>query len=310
MAVAAARRSPGHTLVSGAMSDHKGTVVVTGASTGIGRATALRLAQGGFTVYGGVRKPEDGEALEGAAAGDLRALRIDVTDQEQIRSAAEAVSEAAAGAGIAGLVNNAGIVIGGPMEFIPLDDLRRQLEVNLIGQVAVTQAFMSGLRRARGRIVNVASVGGRVGTPFIGPYNASKFALEGISEALRIELRPWGIDVCLIEPGRVATEIYDKGAATATAVRERMPDEGEALYGDAFDAILKRFGKARERGIDPERVAKAIEHALTARRPKSRYLIGRDARILVGLSSVLTARAFGSLVERDTGLPRKAPDAD
>ena len=268
------------------------------------------LAGRGFTVFGGVRRAEDGEALERDARADVRALRLDVTDQEQIRVAAEIVDEAVGAAGIAGLINNAGVAIGGPMEAIPLEDLRRQLEVNLVGQVGVTQAFLPALRRARGRIVNISSVGGRVASPFFGPYNASKFGLEAISDALRIELRPWGINVSVIEPGSVATDIWDRGAATARAVRGRFDDDAEALYGEALDAMGVTVAKTGERGLHPDRVAKAIEYALTARRPKSRYLIGCRARLMVGASSVLPARVYDAVVERTVGLPRKPPTSD
>ena len=284
-----------------------GTVVITGASSGIGRAAALHMARLDYTVHAGVRKPEDGAALEQEAAGDLRPLRIDVTDEEQIQAAAAAVSEATGGRGIAGLVNNAGMAVGGPMEVIPLADLRRQLEVNLIGQVAVTQAFLPALRLARGRIVNVTSVGGRVTSPLFGPYNASKFGLEAVSDVLRMELRPWDIDVSVIEPGSVATDIWDRGGSTADEVRERMPEQAEALYGDAMNAGRKAAAEAGARGIEPEKVAKAIEHALTAKRPKTRYLIGRDARGMVGLSALLPARVYDAMVRRAMGMPRNAP---
>ena len=268
------------------------------------------LARHGFTVFGGVRRGEDGEVLERDARGDVRALRLDVTDEEQVGRAAEIVDQAVGEAGLAGLVNNAGVAIGGPVESIPLDDLRRQLEVNLIGQVGVTQAFLPALRRARGRIVNMSSVGGRVASPFFGPYNASKFGLEAISDALRIELRPWGIDVSVIEPGSVATDIWDRGAATARAVRARMGDGSEALYGEALDAMGTAAAKMGKEGLHPDRVAKAIAHALTARRPKSRYLIGREARLMVGASNVLPTRVYDAVVERTVGLPRKPPSSD
>ena len=288
--------------------ERTGAVVVTGASTGIGRATALRLAQSGQTVFAGVRKPQDGERLEAEASGELRPLQIDVTDGGQVAAAAAAVSEAVGERGIIGLVNNAGVAIGGPVEFVPLDDLRRQLEINLVGQVAVIQAFMSQLRRATGRVVNVASVGGRVASPFFGPYNASKFGLKAISGSLRMELRPWGIGVSVIEPGAVATEIWERGASTAREVRERMPAEAETHYAESLDAATAAANKMGEAGIHPDRVAKAIEHALTARRPKKRYLIGREARMMVGLSTLLPRGAYDALVQRGMGLPREPPN--
>ena len=181
-----------------------GTVLVTGASTGIGEATVLHLRELGFDPIAAVRKDEDAERLEGRG---LRTTRIDVTDADQIAAARDALGDEP----LAGLVNNAGIAVAAPLEFLPIDRLRQQLEINLIGQAAVTQAFLPALRRARGRIINVSSIGGRVGLPLVGAYNASKFGLEGLSDSLRRELRPLGVDVILIEPGGVKTPIWNKG---------------------------------------------------------------------------------------------------
>ena len=193
-----------------------GTVLVTGASTGIGEATVLHLRQLGFDPIAAVRKDEDAERLESQG---LRTARIDVTDADQIAAAREALGEEP----LAGLVNNAGIAVAAPLEFLPIDRLRQQLEINLIGQAAVTQAFLPALRRARGRIVNVSSIGGRVGLPLVGAYNASKFGLEGASDSLRRELRPHGVDVILIEPGGVRTPIWKKGASVADEIQADMP---------------------------------------------------------------------------------------
>jgi NAD(P)-dependent dehydrogenase (short-subunit alcohol dehydrogenase family) len=184
-------------------SQTRGAVVVTGASSGIGEACARRLAGLGFQVFAGVRKAEDGDRLASEIPG-VTPLRIDVVDAESIAAAARTVEETAAGRGLAGLVNNAGVAVPAPIEHQPIDDFRRQIEVNLIGQVAVTQAFLPQLRAARGRIVNVSSIGGKVAVPLLGAYAASKFGLEGFSDTLRRELRPWGIEVSVIEPGTIA----------------------------------------------------------------------------------------------------------
>lgn len=227
----------------------------------------------GMEVFATVRREADGAALAADASPRLRTLYLDVTKPDSIREAVGAVEGAVGEAGLGGLVNNAGIVEPGPLECIDLDSLRRQLEVNVTGQVAVTQAFLPLLRRARGRIVYVGSVGGINVLPFAGAYCASKFALEALTDALRMELAPWGIDVSIIEPGSVATPIWTKGA-------ERMlPDDAEALYGAATEVMRAAVEKTAAQGIPAERVARVIHHALTARRPKTRYLVGQMAYV-------------------------------
>ncbi len=180
---------------------NRGVVLITGASTGIGRACAEHLDSLGFTIFAGVRKQSDADSLSGAGSGRTQPLMLDVTESESIASAMRTVEEAAP-AGLAGLVNNAGVSVGGPLEFVAIDELRRLLEVNFIGQVAVTQAALPALRKARERIVNMTSIGGRLATPFLGPYSASKYALEAVTAVLRLELRQFGIQVAAVEPGR------------------------------------------------------------------------------------------------------------
>ncbi len=219
-----------------------GTVIVTGASTGIGEATALHLKELGFDVVGAVRKDEDAARLRSSG---LRSVKLDVADQSSIAAARQELGDAP----LAGLVNNAGIAVAGPLEFLPLDQLRLQLEVNLVGQLAVIQQFLPALRAARGRIVNVSSIGGRVALPLFGPYSASKFALEGMSDALRRELRPHGVDVILIEPGGVKTPIWRKGNETADEIQSTMPPDAERLYGPMIAAARRATTKiAQETG--------------------------------------------------------------
>ena len=280
-----------------------GIVVVTGASTGIGRACALDLDARGFTVYAGVRKDADGDALRSAASPRLVPLRIDVTDAASIAAAKAQVEAAAAGKGVAGLVNNAGIGVGGPLEFIDLDELRRQLEVNVTGQIAVTQAFLPMLRQAKGRIVFMGSVAGRLATPFIAPYSASKHALEAITDAFRIELRPWGIGVAIVEPGSIATPIWDKAQVQTNEIQASASEEQRALYGDTLESVRGALLEFQKRGIPPERVAKAVAHALTARRPKTRYLVGTDARLQAAMATVAPDRIVDRLVARQLKLP-------
>ena len=272
-----------------------GTVLVTGASTGIGEATALHLRDVGFTPIAGVRKDEDAERLEGLG---LRTVKLDVTDADAIAAARESLGQEP----LAGLVNNAGIAVAAPLEFLPIDRLRKQLEVNLIGQIAVTQAFLPALRRARGRIVNVSSIGGRVALPLLGAYNASKFGLEGASDALRRELRSHGVDVILIEPGGVKTPIWKKGEALADEITEELPPEAERLYGRLIARVRAETRKIdEERGSEPRAVAEAIATALTARRPRARYVVGNDAKQRAVAARLLPARVMDRMIGRALG---------
>jgi len=268
--------------------------VITGASTGIGHAAAVRLAAAGFTVYAGVRNDADAERLR--AAG-LQPLTIDVTDQATIAAAAAEVGEAVGGAGLAGLVNNAGIAVSGPVEFIPIEDWRRQLEVNVIGQVATIQAFLPLLRAGHGRIVNVSSIGGRIALPLVGPYAASKFALEAISDSLRRELRGQGIEVSVVQPGGVKTPIWDKGLSAADKIEAATPPEGRRLYGAIIDALRRQVETiATKTGMEPEEVAEPILHALTAEKPRTRYLVGREAKLRWAIAKRVPDRVFDRLV--------------
>lgn len=282
------------------------TVLITGASTGIGQATALRLARAGWTVLAGVRAKEDGERLAGEApAGRIEPLTLDVTDLEQIRLAAAHVS-ALAGEGdsspgrLDALVNNAGIGFGGPLELIHPDDLRKQFDVNVLGQIAVTQALLPALRAAHGRIVFVSSVGGRVAMAFTAPYAASKHAIEAIGDALRVELRTSHVQVALIEPGSVATPIWDKSRELADGVT--IPAGLQAEYGHVPQAMDKVLEDTAKRGVPPELVAETIERALSAKRMKSRYLIGRDARAMVAIRRLLPDHVFDRVARRALGV--------
>jgi NAD(P)-dependent dehydrogenase (short-subunit alcohol dehydrogenase family) len=279
-----------------------GAVVVTGTSTGIGRACALRLDAAGFDVFAGVRRAEDGERLKADASERLRALILDVTDGDAIAAARSEVEAAVGERGVAGLVNNAGVSVNGPLEFVPLDDVRRQLEVNVVGQIAVTQAFLPSIRRATGRIVNMSSVGGRVANGFLGPYQASKFAIEALTDALRKELHPWGIHVVAVEPGSIDTEFWRKGIEEAREAVERLPPEGRELYGETIPKVMETAQKTAERAVSPEKVAAVVERALTASRPRTRYLVGVDARAQAALGALLPDRAMDAVERRFVGL--------
>ena len=278
---------------------NRGAILITGASTGIGEACALRLAGLGFDVLAGVRGREAGERLSAAApAGRVTPVELDVTDSAQVEAAGRIVDDRTGAAGVAGLVNNAGIAVAAPLEFLPIDELRAQLEVNVIGQVAVTQALLPALRRARGRIVNIGSVSGRIALPLGGAYSASKFALEALTDSLRRELRAMGIQVAIVEPGRIDTPMWTKGAKKADALIAGMPDEAQRLYG-AIIAALRREAATAAGGIQPDAVADAVVHALTARRPKTRYLVAPDrVKRNVRLARFLPDRLFDALLVR------------
>lgn len=281
-------------------------VLVTGASTGIGEVCALDLARRGFQVFAGVRRNEHGEALKSRAEGDLQPVILDVTKTETIEAARKMIEEKTGDRGMVGIVNNAGIVVAGPMEYVPLDEVRKQLEVNVVGQIAVTQAFLPLLRRSHGRVVNMGSIGGRMAVPFTGCYAMSKFAIEGFSDALRMELKPWGIPVVLIEPGAVKTPIWSKSKESGTSLRTQMPEEAEALYGKQLDQLIKVAGTMEKQGTEPQAVAEAVMKALTLPNPKPRYVVGRDAKAQAVISRLLPDRMKDSLVLGQMKLPKTA----
>jgi NAD(P)-dependent dehydrogenase (short-subunit alcohol dehydrogenase family) len=258
--------------------EDRGAVLVTGSSTGIGRASALRLDRAGFQVFAGVRNRGDAESLEADGSERLEPVIIDVTDEGTIAATSDRIEQVTGGR-LAGLVNNAGIVVAGPIETLDLEALRRQLEVNVTGQVAVTQAFLPQIRAARGRIVLMASIGGRMSLPYLSPYHASKFALEGVGDSLRQEMRRFGVGVSIIEPGAIATPFWGKGTDQVDEVLGTMAPEQRDLYEEPARAAAEAARQSEARGIPPDRVAKAVEHALTSSRPKTRYLVGVDARI-------------------------------
>ncbi len=273
------------------------SVLITGASRGIGRATALRLDRRGFDVIAGVRSEEAGQALAAEASDRLRVVRIDVADAASVRAAAETVGER-----LDILVNNAGIAVGGVVEALPLDDLRHQLEVNVVGQVAVTQALLPALRAASGRIVFISSVSGRTSVAALTPYAASKFAIEAIADGLRVELRAWGIDVVLVEPGSIDTDIWRDGQAQFDTTVAAMTDEHRRLYGPLLEGTRKLIASTAKRAAPVDKVVDVIENAATTTRPRARYVAGTDAKIQIALRTLLPARGFDALMARLLGL--------
>lgn len=277
------------------------SVVITGVSTGIGEAAARVLARRGFHVFGSVRKGADAERLAAELGSAFTPLVFDVTDEAAVQAGARTVEAALGGATLAGLVNNAGIAVAGPLLHLPLDEFRRQLEVNLTGVVAATQGFapLLGARspaaKDPGRIVNISSVGGRTANPFMAPYNVSKFGLEGMSEALRRELLPFGVDVIVVAPGAVATPIWDKADQTDTA---RYANTIYAPMLDRLRAYMLQLGRS---GLPAERIGEAIHEALTAPRPKVRYVVSPDM-LQVFVSEHLPKRMLDRIVGKRLGL--------
>jgi NAD(P)-dependent dehydrogenase (short-subunit alcohol dehydrogenase family) len=258
-------------------------VVVTGASSGIGRATAEQLARAGFHVLAGVRNPRDAEAV---TSDHIEAVQVDITDEQQVANLARRVESDPEARPLRALVNNAGIAVAAPVELIPLADWRRQFEANFFGHVGVIQALLPALLSSRGRVVNISSIGGLVAGPTYGAYSASKFALEAMSDALRREVRRFGVDVVVVQPGAIATPIWDKGISAASGLTSAMTDEQQRRYGKLNASAMQRARDAAVNGVQPEEVAKVISKAITAPRPRTRYLVGRDAKItarLVGL---------------------------
>ncbi|HEY4791980.1 MAG TPA: SDR family oxidoreductase [Actinomycetes bacterium] len=263
-------------------------ILLTGTSSGIGRTTALHLAAAGHHVYAGVRRPADAPPPTSADVGEITPLPLDVTTPAQITAAADTVAGHTGNAGLHGLVNNAGIGVFGPLELIPVEQFRRLLEVNVTGQLAVTQAFLPLLRRARGRIIMIGSIGARFTPPFVGPLAASKSALATIGEALRQELAPWDIRVVVVEPASVRTEAVGKLERDARQLMDRATPTGRALYQDAFRRLVATFAAQHEKGSPPEVVAEAVAHALTTPQPRARYLVGKNSRRMAILATLPT----------------------
>jgi NAD(P)-dependent dehydrogenase (short-subunit alcohol dehydrogenase family) len=276
------------------------SVLVTGATRGIGRATAIRLAEHGWEVFAGVRRPQDGEGLTGSQPGRISPVVLDITDPDQV-----AGLERALPGELDAVVNNAGIVVGGPLEAVPLSELRNQLEVNVVGQVAVTQALLPRLRRSRGRIVFVSSLNGKVATPLTGPYNASKFALEAVADSLRMELAPWGIRVALVEPAQTDTDLWRRADDQLESTVVLLSAEHRNLYAKHIEGYRKSIPRSQRMARPAETVAETIERALTARRPRARYVVGTPARIQAVLARMTPTPVLDVMLRAGTGVPRR-----
>lgn len=270
----------------------KAAVLVTGASSGIGQACALELSKRGFQVFATVRKPADAEALTQTGIHELIPIMLDVTNQQSIDSAVKQISQSVGTKGLSGLVNNAGIGASGPLEFLPVEDLRQVYEVNVFGLLAVTQAFLPLLREGTGRIVNIGSVVGKITIPFGSPISSSKYAVESLNDALRMELKPWGIKVILVQPFAIATPVVDKVASKSRQLLQQMSPDAKALYGKDFEGILTMMVEQEKRAEPPRVIADAVFKALTKRSPKTRYPVGGPGNLLLILSKWLPDKAL------------------
>jgi NAD(P)-dependent dehydrogenase (short-subunit alcohol dehydrogenase family) len=271
--------------------DKKGAVLVTGASTGIGRSSALLLDRSGYKVFAGVRNMEVGEQIRDSASKRLSPVLLDVTKPEQIANAFKSVQKSLGpDDGLFGLVNNAGICIAGPTEYLPVDILRQHLEVNVIGHIAVIQAFMPLIRAGHGRIINIGSPTGRFSLPYLGAYSGSKHAMVALTDALRIELRSWKIPVSVVEPGTVETPMWVKSTAKShSIINDELPAEARNLYQEMTSSIDRVMDSGRKRAIFPDDVAATVLKAISAKRPKNRYMVGAGSRMAI-IGNILPSR--------------------
>jgi NAD(P)-dependent dehydrogenase (short-subunit alcohol dehydrogenase family) len=272
------------------------TVLVTGAARGIGNAIAVRLAAEGWDVLAGVRTPADAAAV--SAHPRVRGVLLDVTNDEQVAALADSLP-----ARLDAVVNNAGVVVSGPLEALTPKELRRQMDVNVVGQIAVTQAVLPRLRDSRGRIVFISSVNGRIATPITGAYCASKFALEAAADALRMELRPWGIRVSVVEPAQTATDMWETAEETADEAEAAMNPEQRVLYVKHITGFRKMIPTSRKLAVPPDKVAAVVQEALTARRPRARYAVGLGSKLQMAVVTNLPTAAADTILRKVLGQP-------
>jgi NAD(P)-dependent dehydrogenase (short-subunit alcohol dehydrogenase family) len=284
-------------------------VVVTGASTGIGAATARALAERGFHVLAGVRRERDGEAIRGPG---IEPLILDITEPGHIQALADRVNDDPHGRSVRALVNNAAVQANVPIEVFAIDEWRRMFEVNLFGQVAVIQALLPALMRSKGRVVNISSVGGRVAMASYGPYAATKFALEAVSDSLRREMAPSGVAVVVIEPGAVRTEMLGRAIATGGELTSAMTPEQRRRYGALMLAVNSQAMSSTESGVPADAAAEVIVKAVTARKPRTRYTVGREAAMIRWLPILpdraldrIFAAALRPYLPEQGGIPRR-----
>lgn len=273
--------------------DNQEIVVITGTSTGIGAATARELAGRGFHVLAGVRRDQDADAIR---APGIEPLIIDITDRDGIRALAARVQEDPQRRPMRALVNNAGIGANAPVEVFPLDEWRRLYEVNLFGHIAVTQALLPALIRSKGRVVNISSVGGKIAMATYGPYAGAKFALEAVSDSLRREMAPLGVDVVVIEPGAVRTEIAGRAITKAHEIAATMTPEQSQRYGGLVQAVTAQAAKFTKEGLSADAAARVVARAITARNPRTRYTTDRTSAMMTRLARILPDRTLDRII--------------
>ena len=259
-------------------------VVVTGTSSGIGRATAEQLAAEGFHVLAGVRRQEDADKIK---QKNIEPVILDITAIDTLRTLAERVEQDPLGRPLRAVVNNAGIAVNAPLEMVPLDELRRQIEVSVIGQVAVIQALTPALLKSGGRVVNIGSVGGKISMPGFGIYSAAKYAMEAINDSLRREMSSFGLKVIMITPGGVSTSLSEKGVTTANRLSKLMTPDQHIRHDRLFDAVKAQAESWATSGIPPKKVAEVVSRAIHASNPRTRYTAGRDSALLTRLVRIL-----------------------
>ena len=273
------------------------SVLVTGAGRGIGRTIAVHLAERGWDVFAGVRDPDAGRALASGTPG-ITPIQLDITDQADLSDLDVVLPER-----LDAVVNNAGIAVGGPIETVSLDDVRRQLDVNVVGQIAVTQVTLPRLRQAHGRLVFISSLNGRVSIPLSAVYNSSKFALEALADSLRVELRPWGVRVILVEPGCIDTDPWRQMMSILDQMVADMSPDGREAYAPHLAGQREVIKRLQAQTRPPAIVAAAVERALTRRRPRSRMIVGTDARGLVAMKTALPTPLLDAIWARGMRLP-------
>ncbi len=274
------------------LSQQSELMVVSGASTGLGAATARELAGRGYHVLAGVRRTVDADAIR---ADGIEPVILDVTRAEDLQGLVDRIGADPGHRHLRALVNNAGISMNAPVETLPLDQWRWLFEVNLFGHVAMIQALLPFLHQSRGRIVNVSSVGGRIAMATYGAYAGTKYALEAISDSLRRELAPHGVQVVVVEPGAVHTEMGERGAVTANTLAEKMNTEQRARYGPLIKAVVAQSLASTRSGLSAERAGSVVADAATLRRPRLRYPVGRDAALLTRLARLLPDRVLDGI---------------
>ena len=273
------------------------SILISGCSTGVGRATALLFSSKGYKVFAGVRKDADAESLrQSDPAGNIEPVMLDITNQSQLDVVVANLDAQLADSGLTALVNNAGIAEGGPLEFIDPDVIRKVFEVNTMGPVILTQRFLPLIRRAKGRIITVGSFSGKVSTPMGGAYSISKYGIEAFNDALRRELAPFGIHVSLLEPGAIATPMLQNAPAKAKKGMQELPEQAREYYRSAFEGFVRYFAQMNENAISPDEAAKVIEHAVESLKPKTRYLVTKDAKLANFMNWILPDRWFDALV--------------